>query len=119
MPTAVVTKNTMAGIKRKSNPVKDVHVKESKKAKIDSGLKSALKSSKRKPLPAKKIEELSNSDSEDFGSDDGAPLYSEPEEDGGSEAVPKVADGLHPDRAKAVTNSKSMCFALEWSYLNI
>jgi pumilio family protein 6 len=113
MPTAITTEYTMPGTKRKSAPVKDVHVKESKKLKIDSGVKSALKS-KSKPEPVKVVEESSESDLEDSGSEGGAPLYSESiasseeDEDGDSEATPKIADGLHPDRAKAVvTNSKS------------
>jgi pumilio family protein 6 len=120
MPAATVTKNAMAGIKRKSNPVKDVHVKESKKAKTDASLKSALKSSKSRPDPVKKAEGSSDSDSEDSDSDDGAISHSEPEEEDDSDEVPKATDGLHPDRAKAVvTNGKSMCLPLKRPHIDI
>lgn len=110
MPTAITAKNTMSGTKRKSAPVKDVHVKESKKPKIDSGLKSTMKSKKSKPV--KIVEESSDSGSEDSDSEGGAPLFNEPiasseeendkDDESDSEEVPKEADGLHPDRAKAV-----------------
>jgi pumilio family protein 6 len=116
MPTATTTKSAMAGTKRKSSPVKNGHVKESKKPKIESGLKSALKS-KPKSEP-KKLEEASDLDS-DSDSDGGAPLNDslsdlDDEEEGGDsseeEAIPKVEDGLHPERAKAAaTNSKFTC----------
>jgi pumilio family protein 6 len=115
MPTAITTENTMSGTKRKSAPVKDVHIKESKKPKIDSGLNSAMKSKKSKPV--KVVEESSDSGSEDSDSEGGAPLFSESvvsseeeddkDEESGSEEVPKEVDGLHPDRAKAVVNSRS------------
>jgi pumilio family protein 6 len=91
-------------------------VKESKKPKIESGLKSALKS-KPKSAP-KKAEESSDLDS-DSDSDGGAPLDDSlmdlDEEEGGEdsseeEAIPKVEDGLHPERAKAAAaNSKFTC----------
>ena len=112
MPATTTTKSAMAGTKRKSAPVKNVHVKENKKPKIEQVKKSALKS---KPKPVDMVEETSDLDTEDFsedsGSDGGVPLYSsEPEdseEESDSEATPKVADGLHPERAKAVVvNSK-------------
>jgi pumilio family protein 6 len=118
MPTATTTKSAMAGTKRKSAPVKNGHVKESKKPKIESGLKSALKS-KPKSAP-RKLEEASDLDS-DSDSDGGAPLddslyprvsdLDEEEEDSSEEeAIPKVEDGLHPERAKAAaTNSKFPC----------
>lgn len=122
MPTATTTKSAMAGVKRKSAPVKNVHVKESKKPKIDAGMKSDLKT-KAKPLPVKKVEELSDEDSEDSDSDGGVPINFESEEsedieeieeageveeeENYSEDAPTTADGLHPERAKAVvTNSK-------------
>jgi pumilio family protein 6 len=113
----------MSGIKRKSAPVKDGHVKGNKKAKIDLGLKSSTKS-KGKPEPVKVVEEASEPEeiSEDDDSEGGAPLHSdleeeedesgdgdEEDENGDSEPIPKAEDGLHPDRAKAVvTNSKSV-----------
>jgi Rieske Fe-S protein len=113
MPAATTTKYAMAGIKRKSAPVKDVHVKESKKPKIDSGMRSTFKT-KAKPAAVKKVEELTDEDSEDSDSDGGVPLnfmsdeseeQEKGEKDSDSEEVP--SDGLHPDRAKAVvTNSK-------------
>jgi hypothetical protein len=115
MPTATTTKSAMAGTKRKSSPVKNGHVKESKKPKIESGLKSALKS-KPKSAP-KKLVESSDLDS-DSDSDGGAPLDDSPmdldEEEGEDsseeDAIPKVEDGLHPERAKAAaTSSKFTC----------
>lgn len=120
MPTATTAKSAMAGTKRKSSPIKNVHVKESKKPKIDSGMKSVLKT-KSKPLPVKKVEEFSDVDSEDSDSDGGVPLNfgsdesddeeeveeAEDVEEGKSDSEPKSTDGLHPERAKAVvTNSK-------------
>jgi pumilio family protein 6 len=128
MSVAITTKNAMSGTKRKVAPVKDAHVKGSKKPKIDTGLKSTMKPKSKQPV--KIVEESSDSedseDSEDTDSDGGAPLYSEPagssveeeadqeddeedEEESDSEPTLKVADGLHPDRAKAVvTNSESL-----------
>jgi pumilio homology domain family member 6 len=123
MPTATTTKSAMAGMKRKSAPVKNAHAKESKKPKIDSGMKSALKT-KTKPVPVK-VEEASNEDSEDSDSDGGVPLnfesddsddvaeidQEEREEENDSEELPTTTDGLHPERAKAVvTNSKNLHF---------
>jgi pumilio family protein 6 len=124
MPTAITTTNTMPGTKRKLAPMKDVNIKDSKKVKIDSNLKSALKSKNKAPVNV--VDESGESDLEKSDSDGGAPLYSDsaasPEEeeeegeDSDSEATPKVADGLHPDRAKAVvTNSKSKCIILQTS----
>lgn len=120
MPTTTMTKSAMAGTKRKSAPVKNGHVKESKKPKIESGLKSALKS-KPKSVP-KNVEEASDLDS---GSDSegGAPLddslypsvsdvddEEEGEDSSKEETIPKIEDGLHPERAKAAaTNSKFPC----------
>ncbi len=106
MPSATSTKSAMLGTKRKAAPVKNVHVKENKKARIDSGVKSASKS-KSKPMPVKKTKEASESDSDSSDSDGGVPLNVEDEgEDDAEEALPKATDGLHPDRAKAVaTNS--------------
>ncbi|KAH9218435.1 armadillo-type protein [Leptodontidium sp. 2 PMI_412] len=116
MPSATTTKTASAGTKRKSAPVKNVHVKESKKPKIDGAVKSAMK--KGKSAPVKQVEVSSDEDSEDSDSDGGVPLDyrskkgSEKEEDEEAESeeedIPKAADGLHPDRAKAVvTNSQS------------
>ncbi len=124
MPTATTTKSAMAGVKRKSAPVKNAHMKESKKPKIDSGMKSALKT-KTKPAPVKKVEESTDEDSEDSedsDSDGGVPLnfgsYGQEnvdevdsevqeKEEVDSEDGPSTTDGLHPERAKAVvTNSK-------------
>lgn len=116
MPTATPAKSAMAGTKRKSSPVKNRHVKESKKPKIESGLKSALKI-KPKSAP-KKLVESSDLDS-DSDSDGGAPLDDSPidldeEEEGEDsseeEAIPRVENGLHPERAKAAaTSSKFTC----------
>lgn len=117
MPSAIATKPTMNGIKRKGAPVKDVHAKHIKKPKTDSGPKSGLKKEKVKVAPVKKIEELSISDSDDSESDGGAPVKirnsgnaeeSDLTEDSDSEEVPKVSDGVHPERAKAAAvNSQS------------
>jgi len=112
----------MASTKRKSAPVKDGNVKESKKAKIEPVLKSAMKSksSKAKPVPVKKVEESSDDDSDDFDSDGGAPLDLEAGasdvemDDCGSEATPTAADGIHPEKAKAViANSKNPSIILK------
>ncbi|KAE8443061.1 hypothetical protein EG329_002384 [Mollisiaceae sp. DMI_Dod_QoI] len=112
MPTATTTKSAMAGIKRKSAPVKKGPVKETKKLKVES--KSNIKT-KSKAKPVKKVEVFNDTDLDDLDLDDdgGAPLtaYEEDEEvqeDSEIEDTPQVADGLHPDRAKAVsTNSQS------------
>ncbi|KAG4440010.1 hypothetical protein IFR05_004524 [Cadophora sp. M221] len=116
MPSATTTKTASAGTKRKSAPVKNVHVKESKKPKIDGVVKSAMK--KGKSAPVKEVEVSSDEDSEDSDSDGGVPLdyqskkgsSEEEDEEAGSEEedLPKATDGLHPDRAKAVvTNGQS------------
>jgi pumilio family protein 6 len=111
MPTATTTKSAMAGTKRKSSPVKNGHVKESKRPKIEFSLKSTLKS-KPKSAP-KKLMESSDLDS-NSDSDGGAPLDDSPmdldeegeEEDSSEEeAIPNVEDGLHPERAKAAATS--------------
>ncbi|TVY83193.1 Pumilio homology domain family member [Lachnellula suecica] len=116
MPSAT-PKSAMAGTKRKSAPVKDSYVKESKKAKTSKDVKSSSKSKdKPKPIlkPAPKVEESSDSDSDDSDSDGGVPLKAESstsdveENDSDEEDLPKASDGLHPERAKAVvTNSQS------------
>jgi pumilio homology domain family member 6 len=115
MPSATATKPAMAGTKRKTAPAKDVYVKENKKAKIGSDVKSSSKSKdKPKPIlkPVQKVEEPSDSDSEDSDSDGGVPLNVEDstseveENESEEEDLPKASDGLHPERAKAVvTNS--------------
>lgn len=122
MPSATATKSATAGTKRKSAPEKDVYLKEKKKAKIDSDVKSVSKSKdKTKPKPilkkVQKVEQPSDSESEDSDADGGVPLNvrdlnvedstSDVEgNDSDSEDLPKVEDGLHPERAKAVvTNS--------------
>ena len=115
MPTATTTKSAMAGTKRKSFPVKNGHVKESKKPKIESGLKSTLKS-KPKSAPKKLVEssDLDSDSDSDSDSDGGAPLYDSPidldgegegEDSSEEEAIPNVEDGLHPERAKAAATS--------------
>lgn len=120
MPTTVTTKNPMNGTKRKVAPSKDAGVTGTKKPKIDSSTKSAMKKTKVQPKPAKKIEELSDSD--DFDSDGGAPLHEKPsadsedleesettDDDVEEEASRAVSDGLHPDRVKAqLANSKNL-----------
>ena len=114
MPTATSTKSTANGTKRKGAPVKEVHVKQSKKPKFDSAPKSAMKE-KVRSKSTKQIEELSESESEDSDEDGGAPLFSRGSDDEDieesdtteDEEIPKVEDGLHPERAKAVVlNSK-------------
>ncbi|RDL42081.1 ARM repeat-containing protein [Venustampulla echinocandica] len=113
MPAAT-TKTAMAGTKRKLAPSKDVYVKDSKKAKVGSNSKSALKQDKRKSTakPVVKVKELSVSDSDDSESEGGAPLESN-QTDGDEEGSdlddsPNAIEGLHPERAKAAaTNSQS------------
>lgn len=117
MPNAVTTKESRNGAKRKGPPSKNGPTKDSKKPKIDSGLKSAMKT---KPKPrAVKMKELSISDDSDSDdADGGAPLYNKASaksedldesdtSEGDEEATPDEGNGLHPDRAKAVVvNSK-------------
>jgi len=126
MATATTTKSAMAGIKRKSAPVKNAHVKESKKPKFDSGMKPALKT-KTQSVPVKKVEEAVDEDSEDSDSDGGASLDFESgesedvdsvdseeqeEEENDSEKLPTSTDGLHPQRAKAVVANSKISYSL-------
>ena len=121
MPSATATKPATAGTKRKSAE-KDGYVKEKKKAKTGSDVKSVSKSKdKTKPKPvlkkAQKVEQMSESESDDSDADGGVALDVKDSKvddstsdiegnDSDSEDLPKVADGLHPERAKAVvTNS--------------
>lgn len=99
MPAATTSKPTMAGKKRKDAPGKNGFVKEHKKPKMERELKSALK----KSVPVKEIAELSLSDedSSDEDADGGVPLTPEGDEEM-EEDLPNAADGLHPDRVKAV-----------------
>lgn len=99
----VTSKTVVTGMKRKSAPAKDVHVKENKKAKIDSGKKG--KESKIKAKPVKKVESESEEDSE---SDDGGAALDSASADGSdSDTEMKEVEGVHPDRVKAVAaNSK-------------
>lgn len=103
--------------------MKEGKVKESKKLKVESKSKSIFKpdtKSKSKAKPVKKVE-VSSEDSDELDSDDdgGVPLTKfedneEVEEESEEEDIPKVADGLHPDRAKVVsTNSMYFFIALD------
>ncbi|XMA11204.1 hypothetical protein WAI453_003995 [Rhynchosporium graminicola] len=115
MPSATTTQTSSGGTKRKSAPIKNEHVKESKKPKIAASVKSSLKKG-RAPV---KVEVSSDEDADDSDSDSdgGAPVEHRPkkgnlddddEEMLDEEDLPKAADGLHPERAKAVvTNSQS------------
>jgi pumilio homology domain family member 6 len=115
MPSATTTKTTMNGTKRKGAPVKDVHTKHNKKPKTESGLKSALKKEKVEAVAVKKIQELSINPDESE-SDGGVPIKSikskaskdsDATDDSDEEEIPKEADGVHPERAKAAAvNSK-------------
>ncbi|TVY48252.1 Pumilio homology domain family member [Lachnellula occidentalis] len=124
MPSATATKSASAGTKRKSAPEKDVYLKEKKKAKIGSDVKSVSKSKdKAKPKPVlkkvQKIEQLSESESDESDADGGVALDVEnlkvndstsdvEENNSDSEDLPNAEDGLHPERAKAVVaNSQS------------
>ncbi|KAI9051117.1 hypothetical protein LZ554_005220 [Drepanopeziza brunnea f. sp. 'monogermtubi'] len=113
MPSATSTKTATTGSKRKSAPVKNAHVQESKKPKIDVAFMSVKKEKK---VPVTNTEESSDDDSEDSSSDDGGvPVDQASQEESkseddetDSEETPRAADGLHPQRAKAVaTNSQS------------
>lgn len=115
MPSATTTKSAMAGTKRKSAPVKEGHVKESKKVKTSAGREMAPKKkglAVKPPRPAKIVEKSASESSDDDDSDGGVPLSSmsgveEDEEDEEEENLPSATDGLHPDRVKAVVaNSK-------------
>ncbi|RDW88892.1 ARM repeat-containing protein [Coleophoma cylindrospora] len=105
MPSATTTKTAEAGKKRKSAPVKDVRAKESKKPKIESSKGKVTKQERK--VPVKEASSDSDLDS-DIESDGGAPLNDqsseEVEED---EPIIKVADGVHPDRAKAANTQSS------------
>ena len=101
---AMATGKSGAGSKRKEYPVREKSTtdRDSKKArtgKEEKPLKSALKKeSKSKSKPAKAVVDASS----DEDSDGGVPL-----EDSDSEDAVGPADGLHPDRLKAVVaNSK-------------
>jgi hypothetical protein len=131
MPSATTTKSAMAGTKRKATPVKNVHVKKPKTDK-DVVVKKASKSkSTTKTAPVKKVQEPSDSDEDDLDSDvdsdGGVPLdlegtssENDEEEDDSEENLPKVADGLHPERAKAVVvNSEFPLFSRLNSYLRM
>lgn len=119
MPSATTTKTAMAGTKRKSAPVKNSHPKESKKPKVDMAVRSVkkvTKETKEKKVPVKKVEESSDEVSEDSDSDGGIPLGSDiqkgsglEEDESESEDVPAAADGLHPERAKAVVTNSEYC----------
>jgi pumilio family protein 6 len=121
MPSATSAKSSMAGTKRKSAPVKNGTVKEFKKLKIES--KPAIKS-KAKAKPFKKVEVSSDSESDDLDSDEdgGVPLTSnnaeEVTEESEVEDIPKVADGLHPDRAKAVSTNSEYFFPSSRVHVN-
>jgi pumilio family protein 6 len=107
MPSATTTKSAMAGTKRKSAPVKNVYVKENKKAKIDSAGKMASKSKKPAKVPAKEVSSDSDEDDLDSDADGGVPLGDDTSDPESSEEIPSTGDGLHPERAKAVVaNSK-------------
>lgn len=117
------------GSKRKERPVKDSSTKDrgSKKVKTD-GESGHTKSKKEKSKPiviskakhSKKAKVESESDSEDSDSG-GAPLA---DEDGDiemedEEILPAEAEGLHPDRAKAVINNSEIFFQRSIDYILI
>ncbi|APA14761.1 hypothetical protein SS1G_06776 [Sclerotinia sclerotiorum 1980 UF-70] len=104
MAPVSTSKTVVTGMKRKSAPAKDVHVKENKKAKIDSGKKKM--DSKPKAKPVKKVESESEEDSD---SDDGGAALDSASADGSdSDTEMKEVEGIHPDRIKAVAaNSQS------------
>ncbi|PQE11185.1 pumilio domain-containing protein [Rutstroemia sp. NJR-2017a BVV2] len=111
MPSATMKTTVVTGMKRKSAPSKTAQVKESKKAKIDSGRKDKV--AKPKAKPSKKVEtESESSDSdEDGGVELDSPSGDEEMSDAVSENSPKEEDGIHPDRVKAVAaNSKLYLF---------
>lgn len=104
MPSATATKSAEAGKKRKSAPVKDVRSKESKKPKIESSNAKTMK--KERKVAAREASTDSDSLDSDAESDGGAPVSgSASEEMEEDNPIIKVADGVHPDRAKAA-NSK-------------
>jgi pumilio family protein 6 len=114
MPSATTTKPGMNGTKRKGAPVKDSHVKQNKKPKTDSGLKSALKKEKVKPAPVKQIEDLSDSDDDSEGgaplngAEDAEPNLNDSDNSEEDEEIPTVGDGVHPERAKAAAVSSML-----------
>jgi len=110
MPSATMKTTVVTGMKRKSAPGKTAPVKESKKAKIDSGRKDKV--AKPKAKPAKKVEtESESSDSdEDGGVGLDSPSGDEEMSDAVSEDFPKEEDGIHPDRVKAVAANSRLYF---------
>jgi hypothetical protein len=132
MPSATTTKavkSAMAsakstGSKRKEYPVREKHLndRDSKKARTVKTttdtkiLKPALKSEKstlsKKPKDVMAVS--LDEDSESSDSDGGVPLDSSEPED-----IVTPADGLHPDRLKAViTNSKLLIAQLKHTFVN-
>lgn len=100
-------------MKRKSAPAKDVQVKESKKAKIDSGKKG--KESKSVKKPAKKVESESEEESE--SEDGGAALESESADGSDSDTEMKEVEGIHPDRVKAVAANSMLFLTFDYVFL--
>ncbi|KAG0649996.1 Pumilio domain family member [Hyphodiscus hymeniophilus] len=82
MPTAVTPTSTMSGIKRKSAPVKNVHVEKIKKAKVELG--STKNRGRAVPVDAVERSGDSESISEFSDSEGGAPLLIRSEEEGQS-----------------------------------
>lgn len=106
----------MTGTKRKSMPVNEGHVKESKKAKIESAPEASSKSKKpaKKSAKAAPVKKQESSGSDEYNLDpnnDGGvtldQIASNAEDD--EEELLNAADGLHPERVKAVAaNSNSL-----------
>lgn len=109
MPSATSSKAATAGTKRKSAPEKSSLAKEFKKVKIDTAKPSKVVGKSKdvkKSKAALKKEESIASDSDDLEEDGGVPLeaeLSEDESEDEDEEMPSAVDGLHPERAKAVS----------------
>lgn len=119
MPSAVATKkSSVAGTKRKAESSKEAYVK---KPKVGTSSSKSPDKKTKKPFvkPAKIQEDSSDDDVDDMDEDGGVPLDDGDDSDDSGTPVPKVKDGVHPDRVKATANGagpNGMCF---WDRLKL
>lgn len=109
---------TTTGKKRKAEstkPSKEASGKELKKPKLDKDAKSksSIPNRKKAPVqPTKESEDSSDDDFEGFEEDGGVNVGGDSAEaDSDEEGDAEENTGMHPDRAKAVTNGKSRAIA--------
>lgn len=123
-------KSEKNGTKRKAESGKDGKVK---KTKVDISAEKP-KHEKKVHIKAPKVkkviappppEESSDDDSPDAMSDDGGVTLGEDDSEESEEAVPKIQDGVHPDRVKATANGGgpnggfTLCFAASSLYTDL